>query len=97
MRRLAWFALIAALSAPAIAKGKDPRPPGPEQRAAIERALKDQGFVRWSGIRTDDDGPEVDSAWDGQGRIVIGSRGTKNTCPMGILCSMVIPSPACST
>jgi hypothetical protein len=67
MRQIALFALMAALAAPAIAK-KDPRPPSPEQRVKIERALKSQGFVRWSGIRTDDDGPEVDSAWDRQGR-----------------------------
>ena len=70
MRNLALFALTAALAAvaaPAPAK-KDPRPPSPEQRVRIEAALKSQGFVRWAGIRTDDDGPEVDSAWDRQGR-----------------------------
>ncbi|HET9335447.1 MAG TPA: PepSY domain-containing protein [Sphingomicrobium sp.] len=68
MRKIALFALIAVVAAPAIAKGKDPRPPSPEQQVQIERALKEQGYVRWSGIRTDDDGPEVDSAWDAQGR-----------------------------
>jgi hypothetical protein len=67
MRKLTLFVLIAALAAPAIAK-RDPRPPSPEQRVKIEQALKSQGFVRWAGIRTDDDGPEVDSAWDRQGR-----------------------------
>jgi hypothetical protein len=67
MRNLALFALIALTAAPAIAK-KDPRPASPEQRVRIEAALKSQGFVRWAGIRTDDDGPEVDSAWDRQGR-----------------------------
>ena len=61
MRNLALFALIGLLATPALAK-KDPRPPSPEQRVAIEAALRSQGFVRWSGIRTDDDGPEVDSA-----------------------------------
>ena len=44
------------------------RPPSAEHRAHIEQALKSQGFVRWSGIRMDEDGPEVDSAWDRQGR-----------------------------
>lgn len=67
MRKIALIALIAALAAPALAK-KDPRPPSPAQQARIEQALRSQGFVRWSGIRTDDDGPEVDSAWDAQGR-----------------------------
>lgn len=70
MRKLAPIAALAALAAlasPALAK-KDPRPPSPEHRAQIEAALKSQGYVRWSGIRMDDDGPEVDSAWDRQGR-----------------------------
>ena len=67
MRRFVLFALVAALASPALAK-KDPRPPSPEQRVRIEAALRSQGYVRWSGIRTDDDGPEVDSAWDRQGR-----------------------------
>ena len=67
MHKIALFALMAVLAAPAMAK-KDPRPPSPEHRAHIEAALKSQGFVRWSGIRMDNDGPEVDSAWDGQGR-----------------------------
>ena len=31
------------------------------------------------------------------GRIVIASRGTKNTWPIGMLGSTVIPSPACNT
>ena len=67
MRNLALFALIGLLATPALAK-KDPRLPSPDQRVAIEAALRGQGFVRWSGIRTDDDGPEVDSAWDRNGR-----------------------------
>ena len=67
MRSLAVFALIAFVAAPASAK-KDPRPPSPEHRAHIEQSLRSQGFVRWTGIRMDDDGPEVDSAWDAQGR-----------------------------
>ena len=67
MRHCVAFALLAALASPVMAK-KDPRPPSAEQRVAIEAALRAQGFVRWSGIRTDDDGPEVDSAWDEQGR-----------------------------
>lgn len=67
MRHHVLFALVAAVASPAVAK-KDPRPPSPEQRVRIEAALKSQGYVRWSGIRTDDDGPEVDSAWDRQGR-----------------------------
>ena len=68
MRHLALLALAAAAAAsPALAK-KDQRPPSAEQRVAIEQALREQGFVRWNGIRTDNDGPEVDSAWDRQGR-----------------------------
>lgn len=67
MRHILAFALLAVLAAPGMAK-KDPRPPSAEQRVAIEAALQAQGFVRWSGIRTDDDGPEVDSAWDKKGR-----------------------------
>ena len=67
MRNLALIATPAALASPALAK-KDPRPPSAEHRAHIEGALKAQGYVRWSGIRMDDDGPEVDSAWDAQGR-----------------------------
>ncbi len=66
MRKVALFALIVAIAAPAA--GKDPRPPSAEHRAHIEQSLRAQGFVRWSGIRMDDDGPEVDSAWDRQGR-----------------------------
>ncbi len=68
MRKFALFALMAIVAAPAVAKGKDPRPPSADHRAHIEAALRSQGFVRWSGIRMDDDGPEVDSAWDQQGR-----------------------------
>ena len=67
MRKIALFALAAVVAAPAFAK-KDPRPPSPEHRVHIEQSLRSQGFVRWSGIRMDDDGPEVDSAWDRQGR-----------------------------
>ncbi len=67
MRNIALIALMAVLAAPALAK-KDPRPPSPAQQARIEQALRSQGYVRWSGIRADDDGPEVDSAWDAQGR-----------------------------
>ena len=67
MRNLAFLSLIVAAASPALAK-KDPRPPSPAQGAAIAEALQAQGYVRWSGIRTDDDGPEVDSAWDAQGR-----------------------------
>ena len=67
MRKFALIAALAALASPALAK-KDPRPPSAEHRAHIEASLKAQGYVRWSGIRMDDDGPEVDSAWDRQGR-----------------------------
>lgn len=66
MRRIAMLALFTALAAPVLAK--EPRPPSHEQRMQIEQALRAQGYVRWSGIRRDDDGPEVDSAWDAQGR-----------------------------
>ena len=68
MRHFPLIALIAAAALASPALAKDPRPPSPEHRAHIEHALKSQGFVRWSGIRMDDDGPEVDSAWDAQGR-----------------------------
>src|SRR5688572_33290297 len=39
MRRLALIALIAAIASPAPAK-RDPRPPSPDQRVAIEQALR---------------------------------------------------------
>jgi len=67
MRNFVYLALVIAIATPAFAK-KDPRPPSPRQAQAIGQALRAQGYVRWSGIRTDDDGPEVDSAWDRQGR-----------------------------
>jgi hypothetical protein len=54
------------MAGPALAK--DARPPSEGQRVAIEQALREQGYVRWSGIRADDGGWEVDSVWDAQGR-----------------------------
>ncbi|MEW4448074.1 PepSY domain-containing protein [Qipengyuania sp. JC766] len=49
------------LAAPAIAQD---RPPTAEERAAIEMALKDAGFVSWEEIELDDDGPywDIDDA-----------------------------------
>jgi len=67
MRRLFCLAIALSLATPAFAK-KDPRPPSAEQQLKIEAALRSQGFVRWSGIRADDGGWEVDSVWDQRGR-----------------------------
>ena len=69
MRYLVPLALLSVIASPALGK-KDPRPPSAEQRGVIEKALRDQGFIRWSGIRPDDGGWEVDSVWDRQGRRV---------------------------
>jgi hypothetical protein len=38
------------------------RPPTPSERAAIEQALRSQGFVRWEEIELDDGMWEVDDA-----------------------------------
>lgn len=61
-------ALVAAgtMATPALAD----RPPTGEERAAIERVLRDQGFVSWEEIELDDDGPywEVDDARTKDGR-----------------------------
>lgn len=61
-------ALVAAgtMATPALAD----RPPTSEERAAIERVLRDQGFVSWEEIELDDDGPywEVDDARTKDGR-----------------------------
>jgi len=59
----AGSALLAAPSAP-------DRPPSVEERAALERVLRTNGYVSWEEIKLDDDGPrwEVDDARAKDGR-----------------------------
>lgn len=61
---LTGVALLAAT--PALAD----RPPSPDERAAVERVLRANGFVSWEEIELDDDGPrwEVDDARARDGR-----------------------------
>lgn len=40
------------------------RPPTAEERAAIERVLRDNGFVSWEEIEYDDDSPRRKPVWD---------------------------------
>lgn len=51
------------------------RVPTPEERGAIEKVLRDSGFVSWEEIELDDDRPrrqpywDVDDARDAQGQV----------------------------
>jgi len=59
-------AALGLLSSPALAD----RPPNAQERAAVEQALRANGFVAWEEIELDDDGPrwEVDDARANDGR-----------------------------
>lgn len=56
----------ASLATPALAD----RPPSPDERGAIERLLRSNGYVSWEEVELDDDGPhwEVDDARAEDGR-----------------------------
>lgn len=47
---------------------QDDRPPNRQERAAIERVLRENGFVRWDDIELDDGVWEVDDAVTRNGR-----------------------------
>lgn len=63
------FASMAGTSLAATAALAD-RAPYEAERAAVERVLRDSGFVSWEEIELDDDGPkwEVDDARASDGR-----------------------------
>ena len=65
-RLLTLSAALALLASPALAD----RAPTPEERAAIEAKLKEEGFTRWEGIELEDDESvwEVDDAVAADGR-----------------------------
>lgn len=60
------FAAVALTSALALAAtpALADRAPNPQERAAVERVLRANGFVSWEEIELDDDGPrwEIDDA-----------------------------------
>ncbi|WP_088348293.1 MULTISPECIES: PepSY domain-containing protein [Rhodomicrobium] len=64
-RTAAIAALI--LASPPAASAAD-RAPTPEERTAIENALKGQGFTAWRGIEFDDGKWEVDGAVHADGK-----------------------------
>lgn len=63
--RTVTFALAASslvfIASPALAKD---RPPTPQERAAIEKVLRAEGFVSWEEIEFDDDRPVRQPVWD---------------------------------
>ena len=63
---VAFAGSAALLASPALAD----RPPNAQERAAVERVLKANGFLSWEEIELDDDGPrwEVDDARVRDGR-----------------------------
>lgn len=60
-------AALAGLALGATAALAD-RAPTPEERARIEAALNEQGYVSWEEIELDDGRWEVDDARDAKGR-----------------------------
>lgn len=56
-----FFGLAALTAGPALAKD---RPPTPQERTAIEAALKAAGYVSWEEIEFDDDRPARQPVWD---------------------------------
>lgn len=63
--RATTFALaataLALVASPALAKD---RPPTDQERAAIEKVLRAQGFTSWEEIEYDDDSPVRKPVWD---------------------------------
>ncbi len=60
-RVLVCVMLTAVLFLPMAACAED-RPPTPEERAQIEKSLRDAGYVTWEKIELDDGMWEVDDA-----------------------------------
>ena len=58
----AAFLAIGLMAGAATVASADDRPPTPEERAAIEDALRQAGFLTWEEIELDDDVWEVDDA-----------------------------------
>lgn len=52
---------LAFMASPLVAADRDPTP---EERAAIEKVLRDNGFVSWEEIELDDDRPRRQPYWD---------------------------------
>lgn len=70
-RRLAFSAAALAAATPLLALGSRQalaRDPNQEERAAIEAALRSQGYVSWNDIEWDDGRWEVDDARTADGR-----------------------------
>ncbi len=66
LKTLAAVAVVGVLATPAWAQ--DDRPPTPQERAAIERVLRAEGFVRWDEIELDHGVWEVEDARTADGR-----------------------------
>ena len=66
MKAMIILLALALAAGPAAAD----RPPTDQERAALERMLRDAGFQRWEEIELDDDGPywDVDEARAGDRR-----------------------------
>lgn len=58
----AAFSTFVLAAGPAAAD--DDRPPTPQERAAIEKVLRAEGFVSWEEIELDDDRPQRQPVWD---------------------------------
>ncbi|MET0273876.1 MAG: PepSY domain-containing protein [Phenylobacterium sp.] len=52
---------LALLTSPAAAKD---RPPTADERAAVEKVLRAQGYTSWEEIEFDDDRPQRQPVWD---------------------------------
>lgn len=61
--------LAAAFAMASLSPGFADRDPTPEERSAIEQALRAAGFTAWEEIELDDDMWEVDDARGNDGRI----------------------------
>lgn len=66
LKTLAAVALAGGLTTPALSQ--DDRPPTAQERAAIERVLRAEGFVSWDEIELDDGVWEVEDARTSDGR-----------------------------
>ena len=64
MRPVVFAAAVSALTLIALPASAKDRPPTAQEKAAIEKVLRAQGFVSWEEIELDDDRPARPPVWD---------------------------------
>lgn len=64
MRPITAALISSALALTATAALAADRAPTPQEKAAIEKVLRAEGFVSWEEIEYDDDRPQRQPVWD---------------------------------